>query len=98
MVPVHRVNTALSMLKVRRGAVICPSMAGSLVRGFGLMFLPLQQPTVKWRIAAFTRARTPRSPAVDSFLNFTLEFARGWAPIKPEIRGGARKLRRPRPR
>jgi hypothetical protein len=33
---VHRVNTALSMLRVRQGAVICPSMAEPLVRGFGL--------------------------------------------------------------
>ncbi|MCC6890395.1 MAG: LysR family transcriptional regulator, partial [Hyphomicrobiales bacterium] len=33
-VPVRRVNTALSMLRVRQGAVICPSMAASLVRGF----------------------------------------------------------------
>ena len=67
MVPVHRVNTALSMLRVRQGAVICPSMAGSLVRGFGLTFLPLRQPTVTWKIALFARRRASLSPAVESF-------------------------------
>jgi len=36
LVPVHRVNTMLSMLRVRQGAVIYPSMAEPLVRGFGL--------------------------------------------------------------
>ena len=79
MVPVHRVNTALSMLQVRQGAVICPSMAASLVRGFGLTFLPLRQPTVRWRIALFARRRASLSPAVESFLNFTLDFAPNWA-------------------
>jgi DNA-binding transcriptional LysR family regulator len=79
MVPVHRVNTALSMLRVRQGAVICPSMAASLVRGFGLTFLPLRQPTVKWKIALFARRRASLSPAVESFLNFTLDFTPNWA-------------------
>jgi DNA-binding transcriptional LysR family regulator len=79
LLPVHRVNTALSMLKVRRGAVICPSMASSLVEGFGLKFLPLRQPTVRWKIAAFARRRTSLSPAVESFLDFTLAFAPNWA-------------------
>ncbi len=79
MVPVHRVNTALSMLRVRQGAVICPSMAASLVRGFGLTFLPLRQPTVTWKIALFARRRASLSPAVESFLNFTLDFAPDWA-------------------
>jgi hypothetical protein len=58
--------------------VICPSTAAPLVQGFGLKFLPLRQPTVKWRIAAFARRRTSLSPAVGSFLNFTLEFAPNW--------------------
>lgn len=79
LVPVHRVNTALSMLRVRQGVVICPSMAGSLVRGFGLTFLPLRQPTVTWKIALFARRRASLSPAVESFLNFTLDFAPNWA-------------------
>jgi DNA-binding transcriptional LysR family regulator len=84
MVPVHRVNTALSMLRVRQGAVICPSMADALVRGFGLTFLPLRQPTVKWKIALFARRRTSLSPAVESFLNFTLDFAPNWTAGGPE--------------
>ena len=86
LVPVHRVNTALSMLRVRQGAVICPSMAASLVRGFGLTFLPLRQPIVKWRIALFARRRTSLSPAVESFLNFTLDFAPNWAATGPKSR------------
>ncbi|MES2194569.1 MAG: LysR family transcriptional regulator [Pseudomonadota bacterium] len=86
MVPVHRVNTALSMLRVRQGAVICPSMAGALVRGFGLTFLPLKQPIVKWQIAMFARRRASLSPAVESFLNFTLDFAPNWAEAGPESR------------
>ena len=90
MVPVHRVNTALSMLRVRQGAVICPSMAGSLVRGFGLTFLPLRQPTVTWKIALFARRRASLSPAVESFLNFTLDFAPNWAAGGLESRRAAR--------
>ena len=77
IVPVHRVNTALSLLRVRPGCVICPSMARSLVEGFGLAFRPLRQPTVTWRIAIFARSRSFLSPAVESFLDFTLETATG---------------------
>jgi DNA-binding transcriptional LysR family regulator len=86
MVPVHRVNTALSMLRVRQGAVICPSMAQSLVRGFGLIFLPLKQPIVNWRIAAFAQRRASLSPAVESFLNFALDSAGNGAAIGLESR------------
>jgi DNA-binding transcriptional LysR family regulator len=53
-------------------------MAGSLVSGFELKFLPLTQPTVKWKVAMFARRRTSLSPAVESFLDFTLDFAPGW--------------------
>ena len=91
LVPVHRVNTALSMLRVRQGAVICPSMAESLVHGFGLMFLPLRQPTVRWKIALFARRRKSLSPAVESFLNFTLDFTPNWAAIGLESRRGAER-------
>lgn len=76
LVAVNRVNTALSMLGIRQGAVICPAMAQPLVHGFGLRFLPLTRPIVKWRIAAFAR-RTALSPAVESFLNFATDFAAG---------------------
>jgi len=79
LVPVHRVNTALSMLRVRQGAVICPSMAEPLVRGFGLTFLPLLQPAVKWKIAMFVRHSASLSPAVESFRDFTLGFSPNWA-------------------
>ena len=72
IVPVHRVNTALALLRVRPGYVICPSMARSLVEGFGLVFRPLCQPTVTWRIALFARGRSSLSPAVESFLDFVL--------------------------
>jgi DNA-binding transcriptional LysR family regulator len=75
IVPVHRVNTALSLLRVRQGCVICPAMAQSLVEGFGLAFRPLRQPTVTWRIAIFVRHRSSLSPAVESFLDYTLETA-----------------------
>ena len=79
LVPVHRVNTALSMLRVRQGAVICPSMAEPLVRGFGLTFLPLLQPAVKWKIAMFVPHSASLSPAVESFRDFTLDFSPNWA-------------------
>ena len=81
MVPVHRVNTALSMLRVRQGAVVCPSMAEPLVHGFGLRFLPLVQPRVNWKIALFVRRGNALSPAVDSFMQHTLELARTWVAI-----------------
>lgn len=85
IVPVHRVNTALSMLKVKAGAVVCPSMAGSLVNGFGLAFRPLRQPVVSRSIAVFVRRRPFLSPAVESFLNFTLDFAKTWAELQGKV-------------
>ena len=91
MVPVHRVNTALSMLRVRPGAVICPSMAAPLVQGFALKFLPLRQPVVKWQIALFARRRTSLSPAVESFLNFTVEFAGNWTGLETRRAAGQRR-------
>jgi DNA-binding transcriptional LysR family regulator len=90
LVPVHRVNTALSMLRVRQGAVICPSMAEPLVRGFGLTFLPLLQPGVRWKIAMFVRHSASLSPAVESFRDFTLGFSQSWAA------GGSRRSERRR--
>ena len=84
IVPVHRVNTALSMLRVRQGAVVCPSMAQPLVHGFGLAFLPLRQPQVSWRVAMFMRRSPLPAPAVASFLRFTLEAAGAWKAIDRE--------------
>ena len=95
LVTVHRVNTALSMLKVRQGAVICPSMSEQLVRGFGLTFLPLVQPAVKWRIAMYARRSTSLSPAVESFMNLTRDFAPNWAASGPERQRIAERRRRP---
>lgn len=73
---VHRVNTALSMLRIKPAFVLCPSMAKSLVEGFGLVFLPIQQPTVTWQVAMFTRNRELLSPAVQSFMDFALGLSR----------------------
>jgi DNA-binding transcriptional LysR family regulator len=73
---VNRINTALSMLMVRLGAVVCPLMAEPLVRGFGLAFLALRRPTVRWPVALFVRRSSSLSPAVESFLRFTLDFPR----------------------
>lgn len=87
LVPVHRVNTALSMLRVRHAAVVCPSMAEPLVHGFGLRFLPLVQPRVDWQIALFVRRGSALSPAVESFLQHTLELARTWVAIDREAAG-----------
>lgn len=78
IIAVHRVNTALSLVQVRQGCVVCPSMARSLVEGFGLAFRPLRQPTVTWRIAIFARNRPSLSPAVESFLDYTLQAATTW--------------------
>lgn len=83
IVPVHRVNTALALLKVRQGYVICPSMSRSLVEGFGLAFLPLRQPAVTWRIAIFARHRDSLSPAVESFLDYALDTATTWDGSRP---------------
>jgi DNA-binding transcriptional LysR family regulator len=54
-------------------------MAEPLVRGFGLAFLPLLQPAVKWKIAMFVRHSASLSPAVESFRDFTLDFSPNWA-------------------
>lgn len=91
IVPVHRVNTALALLKVRQGYVICPSMSRSLVEGFGLAFLPLRQPAVTWRIAIFARHRESLSPAVESFLDYALDMATTWDGSRP-----APKAKQPR--
>jgi DNA-binding transcriptional LysR family regulator len=78
ILPVHRVNTALSMLRFQAGAVVLPSMSESLVRGFGLAFLPLVRPQLSWSVAMFVRRRPSISPAVESFARFTQDFARAW--------------------
>lgn len=75
---VHRVNTALSMLQVRSGFVLCPSMARPLVEGFNLTFVPVRQPTVTWQVAVFSRGRELLSPAVESFLDFTFGMGPTW--------------------
>jgi hypothetical protein len=61
LVSVHRVNTALSMLQVTEGAVVCPKMTAPLVRGFGLAFMPLRQPQLNWSVAMYVRGR-PGTP------------------------------------
>lgn len=94
IVAVHRVNTALSMAAVKHGAVVCPSMAASLVQGFGLAFLPLRQPEVGWSIAAFSRRSASLSPAVESFLAFTLEFARTWVVLAAHSMEGSDRVSR----
>ena len=77
--PVHRVNTALSMLQVMRGAVICPFITEPFVRGFGLAFLRRLQPLVWGRVALWGRRRLWVAPAVESFLRFAREFTRAKA-------------------
>ena len=67
---VNRINTALAMLGVQSGAVICPSMARRLVVGFGLVFVPLEQPRVRWPVAMLTRHNTSLSPAASSLIAF----------------------------
>lgn len=76
VVQVHRVNTALAMLKVREGVAICPLLAEDLVRGFGLRLLPLAQPAVSWKISLFARRRQSLSPAAQSFVDFARHFDR----------------------
>jgi len=90
---VHRVNTALAMVKVKNGAVVCPSMAESLVHGFGLKFLPLRQPAVGWDIALYSRRQSSPSPAVESFMGFALDFARTWAQLAARTRKTLRQSR-----
>jgi DNA-binding transcriptional LysR family regulator len=85
LVAVHRVNTALSMASVKHAAAVCPAMADSLVHGFGLAFLPLKQPEVGWDIAAYVRRGASLSPAVESFLGFTLAFARTWVALAHQV-------------
>ena len=77
LVPVHRVNTALSMVQVTRGVVVCPRMTEPLVRGFGLAFVPLLLPQVNWRVALYLRRGPSASPAVESFVRFAREFTEG---------------------
>lgn len=88
VLPVHRVNTALSMLQVTRGAVVCPAMTEPLVRGFGLAFRPLLQPQVGWRVAMFVRRGVSASPAVQSFVAFARAFTQG---REREVAAGRRR-------
>lgn len=95
---VHRVNTALSVLAVGEGAVVCPALTGRLVQGFGLTFLPLKQPQVSWRVAMFVRRRPSVSPAVESFVRFVLEFVQAWTAMTHQVKGDAAAERRGRGR
>ena len=83
-----------SMLRMRQGAVICPSMAEPLVRGYGLAFLPLLQPAIKWRIAMFVRHSASLSPAVESFRDFTLDFSPSWAATGSDRRRTSERRKR----
>ena len=94
IVPVHRINTALSMLRVGQGAVVCPAMAQRLVHGFGLRLLALKQPQVSWKAAMFVRRRPSVSPAVESFVRFTLEFAQAWAATGAQGESAGKSARR----
>lgn len=78
IINVHRVNTALSMVRVKNGYVICPAMARPLVQGFGLAFVPLSQPAVTWHVSVYSRPRELLSPAVESFLDFTFSSVQEW--------------------
>lgn len=81
IMPVHRVNTALSMLRLQPGYVLCPSMARPLVEGFGLVFVPVGQPTVTWQVAVFSRGREFLSPSVESFVDFTFGMGQNWRDV-----------------
>lgn len=91
LVSVHRVNTALSMLQVTAGAVVCPKMAAPLARGFGLVFMPLRQPQINWAVAMYVRGRPSLSPAVESFVQFTREFASSWEEKARHLGRGAKR-------
>src|SRR5690606_36650868 len=78
IINVHRVNTALSMVRVRNGYGICPAMARPQVEAFGLAFVPLSQPAVTWNVSVYSRQRKLLSPAVESFLNFTFSSVQEW--------------------
>lgn len=88
---VHRVNTALSMLRVGSGAVVSPALTERLVQGFGLVFRPLKQPQVNWRAAMFVRERPSVSPAVESFVHFALGYVGPWAAAAQRPDGPVRK-------
>jgi DNA-binding transcriptional LysR family regulator len=90
ILPVHRVNTALSMLRVGEGAVVSPALTERLVLGFGLCFLPLKQPQVNWQAAMFVRRRPSVSPAVESFVQFALDFVGPWAATSNRPKGPVR--------
>lgn len=76
---VQRINTTLSMIKVRGGVTMCPQFTRPLVDGFQLAFLPLRDPVVTRGVSAFSRPGIAPSPAVSAFLEFTIEFSRQWA-------------------
>lgn len=79
VVQVQRINTALAMARIKHDSVVvCPSLAAPVVEGFGLKFLPLEQPAVDRTIALYVRRSPTGSPAVERFLSFTLEFAKSW--------------------
>ena len=79
LVPVHRVNTALSMLRVQAGRGDLPfdgRAAGARLR----TDVPAAAAAaVKWKIAMFVRHRASLSPAVESFRDFTRDFTPNWA-------------------
>jgi len=69
-------------------------MAEPLVRGFGLTFLPLLQPAVKWKIAMFVRHSASLSPAVESFRDFTLDFSPSWTATGSDRRRASERRKR----
>ncbi|MGD9943318.1 MAG: LysR family transcriptional regulator [Burkholderiaceae bacterium] len=76
---VRRVNTAFAMVQSGFGVTACPVFAKDLAAGFGLALIPLGRPVVRLDYLLIMRAGHSPSPAVETFRDFLIEFARAWS-------------------
>jgi len=76
-------TTALAMAAAGLGVTVCMPYAAPLVKLYGLVMKPLEEPVLSRRFFTYTRQGRSLSPAADSFMRFLDEFTRASSgPVK----------------
>jgi len=76
-------TTALAMAAAGLGVTVCMPYAAPLVKLYGLVMKPLEEPVLRRRFFTYTRQGRSLSPAADSFMTFLDEFTRAsGGPVK----------------
>ncbi|WP_421953596.1 LysR family transcriptional regulator [Polaromonas sp.] len=72
---VSYMTTALGMVAAGLGLTVCPTYAASLVKGYGLQMVPLEQPQFFREVCVYSPANRALSPVANSFIGFIVQYA-----------------------